>query len=112
MPEIIIISHPTNVSCPLSTSCREGSDKALLQAGRVGSLPDFKYLSISVICLQMEACVFSYLSHSVIVFSWKEKKKNSTDDCTVYLRRFIFFTHLFILFHVIKKKYLFVCFGS
>lgn len=75
MPEIIIISHPTNVSCPLSTSCRKGSDKALLQAGRVGSLPDFKYLSISVICLQMEACVFSYLSHSVIIFSWKEKKK-------------------------------------
>lgn len=96
MPEIII-SHPTNVSCPLSTSRREGSDEALLQAGRVGSLPDFKYLSISVICLQMEACVFSYLSHSVIVFSWKLKKKNSTDDCTVYLRRFIFFIHLFIL---------------
>lgn len=76
MPEVII-SHPTDVSCPLCTSRREGSDKAPLRAGRVGSLPAFKYLSISVICLQMEACVFSYLSHSVILFSWKEKKKKT-----------------------------------
>ena len=108
MPEIIITSHPTDVSCPLNTSCREGSDKAPLRAGRVVSLPVFKYLSISVICLQVEACVFSSLSHSVILYSWKEKK-TSTDDCTVYLRRSIFFFHSFTNSFLCDFKKIFLC---
>lgn len=70
MPEIVLASHPIDVSYPLSTSGREwGVGMARLRAGREGSLSALKYLSISCICLQIDAYVFSCLSHSVIFFN-------------------------------------------
>lgn len=71
MPEVILASHPIDVSYLLNTLGKV--IMAHLKAGKEDSLLALKYLNTSYSFRWMEAYEFSFVNHLVILFSWKQK---------------------------------------
>lgn len=93
MPEVVPASYPINVSYLLSIPGKEWVMMAPLRAGREGSLPALKYLSISFIYLQMETYIFSLFKPFSHPFLLERKKLQLMITLAVYPIGLILFTH-------------------